>query len=1264
MPIPRLSLLLLALVLSALPSAAQENDDAVEVYPVRINHKVGFIKFYPAEDTVYLDTVIVPRYDYIAEENLPWNTIDKKGASSPYRLYELDERVGLLDTYLQEVLPNRYKRIRPLSEDYFALEEDSLFQLYDKKGTLLLNGDRYQDICLESVEEASGQMRFYVKKGMLWGLRRADGQTLLPPRFLRLLPAGTPGFYKVRLKNDDKQGWKIANQQGQILKLPPAQDVVVLNQNTVALRDDKARWVVMKKQKGKWEEIKGPLQHIVRLNGQCAVLHRMQPEEVVFWDFKNGKELWSKPAILRTGENTPSIKYQYTERPYGYYPWIYPLNEHYHIYCEGGTTEGFIERLIDNKGNGVSPAFGCILPTAKEDLYKVNRNGYWGLIAPRYWGNDMIACTYFDIAPFEQDVSIVLASSGVGAFSFRNGVLDSIPAVHDQVERSGKNYLAKMGDQVVLYELGADNQFAESAIFDGLSIVAQNTSRIKEAKAQPKAGVASYSPVPLDFGDLSVKNDNGVLLLIKMDRRDGRDEERWREPVPIPNLPPHLYETVDDQVFYYYEKAVARPTAEGISVGLANEVQPVRFYDLGERQSIPTPEIISIRPFDSAYQHTAFLTPDGQMGLIDRHGRECIQNGKPLRFTYIGPFQAGRARVCADAAWQFLKKGDDPPQPYKFSLGSPFKLRAELGIRQGSQAKTPFEGQLFLTDAPNKQRRWGYIDQQGRWLMEVDAGYVDDFHWQDSTAIFAKENGERDPYGHPDASYGVLNYDGSILLNCEYQHISRLADHYLMTVGNTPTFFFTQRGHEIFVNPTRMRPFSDGMAQFRDSNGLWGYVSQKGEVAIPAQYKKVRPFSDGLALVADSTGQCVYIDKQGRVAFRTAFTERQWRGLGDFHAGRAWFKGKGWSWGFYDRTGHTAFPPKAMLNLSTINMPKEEEAYILPLDFQQQLAAVQFVTAGGQTYAAVLDTSGQIVFEDKGLYRILPFNSHGIAVYQASKGSLYGLLKADGERLCPPLYKRIGNFSEGLAPAQTAEGQWGFLQTDGSLAIPAKYTQAEPFSEGLAAVRTSPYSGWQYINSKGGEVIPGPFDQASTFEEGIALVQYKKQSLVIDRAGLPLDINDGQPAFFSEGLLGINRPALKKQAMSSRPSFYADASGNNVFGQEYAEITPFQLGVAKVRPVSEENQARRPLGAINKRGVMVVPPKYRMLHIQPDGNIIINPQRFYGLANKKGEILLPPQFDRIDLMKEEGVYRVERGEKIGYYLMRGSEAEEVWPLRN
>ncbi len=1258
----RLHWLIGGVLTCALPLMAQ-NANGIEVYPVRVDHKVGFIKFYPEADTVYLDTLILPCYDYIAEDNLSWNTIGKEGKPSPFRLYELDQRVGLLDRYLQEVLPNRHKRIRPLTEQFFALEKDTLFQLFSRNGDLYFNGDRYHDICPEGIDESTGQMRFFVKRGLRWGLRQADGTVLFAPRFLRILPTATPGFYKVRLEPNDPEGWKVADDRGRVLHLPPAQDVVVLSRAVVALQDEKARWTVYANRAGTWEPLQGPLLQIDRLDKRCAVMHRLQPEEIVFWDFVQNKELWAKPALPRTADNKPAVKFQFASRPYPFYPWVYPLREGQYVLCEEGNATGFKERLIDSKGEGRSTVYNAILPTAQPGVYKVNRGGYWGLIAPQYWREDLVPCQYFDIAPFEKNVTIVISKYGAGALFIRRGQLDSIPAVHDAVERSGDDYLAKLGDEVVIYKLNEEGEFSETALFDGLSMVAQNTSRMREATAKAKVPAPAYFPTRPDFGQLAAERRNGQLHLIKTKWQDGRQQEIWRDTLPLADWPAQLRQTVEDSVFYYYENSSIPPVAPGIAYGLASRVKPIRFYHLGKRQAIVTPEMIGLRPFDSAYVYTAFLAPDGQMGLIDRYGKQCVRNGQPLRFSYIGPFEAGRARVCVDAQWHFTGQQEQPPQPYKFSLGSPPAIRSALRVRRAQGVELPYLGNLFLTDQPGRQRRWGYIDAQGRWLMEVEAGYVDNYHWQDSTALIACANGGRDAYGHPDASLGILDYEGNRVLPCRYKRISRLEAHYLLVVGNTPTFFFTQLGHEIFVNPTRPRPFSEGLAQYRDANGNWGYVNAEGAVVIPPQFSKCRPFSDGLALVADSSGQCSYIDRRGRTAFRTSFSARQWLGLGDFHQGRAWFKSEGWSWGLFDRQGRVMDTPKAMLNLSDVEQPAEAAAYTLPMDFQQGLAVVQFLTADGRPYAAALDTSGRVAFEDKGIYRLLPFDSTGVAVYQAGPEGGYGLVQADGKRLCPPRYRQIGAFSEGLAPVQAKNGHWGYIGRKGGLAVPAVYQMVQPFSEGLAAAKRRPDTGWQYINRQGKVVLPGPFEQASGFEEGVALVRQEQRRMVIDQAGLPVAFSEGEPAFFSEGILGIELPR-GKQPDALVPGFYADASGNNIFGQEYAGMAPFTLGVAKVRPLGGNELAQRPLGAINRRGVMVVPPKYRMLHVQPDGNIIINPQRFFGLANKRGQVLLPPQFDRINLMKEGNLCQVERGEKIGYYLLEGSSAREVWPLQH
>jgi len=120
--------------------ASQAKD--LRVYPIRVDHKWGYAKFYGT----FIDTLVTPRYDYIGDIHLPWNVADNKSTASPYRLFEIEKKVGLLDNYLSEFISNKYKRIRPISNHFFAVEATQGFQLINDKGTLLFDGKIYDDI--------------------------------------------------------------------------------------------------------------------------------------------------------------------------------------------------------------------------------------------------------------------------------------------------------------------------------------------------------------------------------------------------------------------------------------------------------------------------------------------------------------------------------------------------------------------------------------------------------------------------------------------------------------------------------------------------------------------------------------------------------------------------------------------------------------------------------------------------------------------------------------------------------------------------------------------------------------------------------------------------------------------------------------------------------------------------------------------------------------------------------------------------------------
>jgi hypothetical protein len=1267
----RINLLLLILVTGISTAICQSNfgtrDKGIEVYPMRVNHKYGYAKFFRVGNTVIADTMVSPKYDYIGDVNLPWNILGDKELASPYRLYELDERVGLLDPNLNELLPNDFKRIRPVTPGFFAVEVDSLFQLMSvSTRQMLFDGQAYDNILLADTL-SNGHAYFLVKRGLHWGLNSEGGDELFSPRFIDIQKAGAKGYFKVREQASD-EGWFAVDTLGRKLLPEPYADVMVFDENLMAYQD-KGKWILLAKeatQARKHFKPKGELyEHVETINDRLALLVTLKPRSVQLWDIKEQKKLRGYLDVeMRASGNTP--RDDESGRENLYYPWFFPLDEEYIIFCEKGTTSGYIDRLMNNEGELKSPAFSLIKPSGKEGMYKVKRFGAWGMLAPRQGSGLLLECIFKDISDFSGPYALLTYANAYGVLGVRNNRIDTLDWVFDKVsllEGSDTLYV-QLSNQTIKYTLNEQGQFTPNGIFDNLSIVSRNTGVIQEAFPIEKPMAERYKPNDGIAGDLILKKEGEFVTLSKMYKvereRGGFDMvEDWAVELPVKDRPRRITELKAGEVVAYprIELGVEQPMMRRF---FDATVAPISFYNLKTQKYLKTPTILGMRDFDQDYNYTTFIDENGEMGLINREGQECMTNGQPVRYTFIGPFIAGRARVCKGGKLVLVSSDEkDIAVPYKYKLTYPFAMGSEFNISIAEEKANQDQarsGMIFAYDQPGSPCEWGYIDGNGQFVLDVDADYVKDFHHIDSTAFILRKNKRKDAYGHPDADYGIINFHGEEILPTDYSQILNLQDYYYVAVDSTPTFFFTQKGHEIFVNPTRLRPFSEGLAQFRGANNLWGYVDSTGRVIMPPQFLNARPFSDGMALVADSTGQCSYVLRDGTVAFTTPFKARQWRGIGDFHEGRAWFKEKGWSWGAFDKHGETVIPAKYYHKIQGASLPKKDEAYPLPMDFSQGVAAVATYSSNNTTVATIIDTSGQKILKDSKLAFIGPFDEEGVAVYAKQTGGLRGLINKKGELISPDIFRIIDHFKENVAKVKTDDGMWGLIDRTGRVLITPKYYLLGEPSEGLVSVKEGKYGEWSYVDYRGRMVIEGPFSQAAPFKGGVTFVRKDDERMIINKVGIRVTTREGEPAFFAEGIFGIKEESKKGSA------FYADASGNNVFGRNFAEISPFQLGVAKVRRLEQKEGRRELLGAINKRGVMIVPPKYRMLHIQPDGNIIINPQRFYGVVSKKGDILIDPIYDRIEQFAEEGLYRVERGEKIGYIILKGDQALDVWPL--
>jgi hypothetical protein len=292
------------------------------------------------------------------------------------------------------------------------------------------------------------------------------------------------------------------------------------------------------------------------------------------------------------------------------------------------------------------------------------------------------------------------------------------------------------------------------------------------------------------------------------------------------------------------------------------------------------------------------------------------------------------------------------------------------------------------------------------------------------------------------------------------------------------------------------------LAQFKDDTGLWGYMNNKGEVVIPAQYSAAKDFSiDGFALVKEKNSKVYYyIDIKGNKLELSCNPE----GFGNFSDGRAMVKING-LWGYIDTSGKLEIQAK----------------YDKASDFSDGKAIVQ-------------DASGKIYLID-------------IAGAETDLSALN--------------ITNFKEFREGLARVEISGTNWGFLNTEGKIAIEAKYLKVGDFSAGLAWTRVAEKQ-IGYMDKTGKIVIDPQYVYVKNFDpvsERALVKNSNDEMFYIDKQGNKLAVDAGHYNDFSDGYCSLDKAA------APGIYGFIDKDGNWKIEPAYESTGDFHNGVCRVR---------------------------------------------------------------------------------------------------
>jgi len=279
-----------------------------------------------------------------------------------------------------------------------------------------------------------------------------------------------------------------------------------------------------------------------------------------------------------------------------------------------------------------------------------------------------------------------------------------------------------------------------------------------------------------------------------------------------------------------------------------------------------------------------------------------------------------------------------------------------------------------------------------------------------------------------------------------------------------------------------------------------------------------------------------------------------------------------------------------------------------------------------------LQISGLAATRDEG--RLFPVKS----------GNLVGFIDVNGMVIIPLQFGEVGEFEEGLAPAQEADsGKWGYIDRTGNFVIQPQYKFAFSFSEGLAGVWFEP-TGGGYIDHSGRLVIQG--FGGGAVHDGLVPIRTKEKKIFADKTGVELfdapgdawPVGGGLIAFMRNGRMGFMD---RQGVVIIQPIYHCDVNWRE---QQFEE---------RITPVSAvTSDGKEKFGFIDINGKTVVDFQFDWAEQFFDGLAMVSKDGKHGYVNTAGEVGIPLQFDGADHFSE-GLAAVEVDGRWGFIDTQG-----------
>lgn len=319
------------------------------------------------------------------------------------------------------------------------------------------------------------------------------------------------------------------------------------------------------------------------------------------------------------------------------------------------------------------------------------------------------------------------------------------------------------------------------------------------------------------------------------------------------------------------------------------------------------------------------------------------------------------------------------------------------------------------------------------------------------------------------------------------------------------------------------------------------------------------------------------------------------------------------------------------------------------------------------------------------------FNSRGVEInVPDEKGPVWGFIDHSGKFVLKPKYRRVKQFTEGLAAADL-HTRWGFIDRDGKFVIERAYEDAKPFSAGYAAVQMG--GKWGAIGKDGTIVLPCKYEDVGEAhecnpdaEDHAVMLPYKEKQGDKVKWGfkdlgphphgdIPAKFDDVM--FFNDGLCPVYDSKWGKwgfinakgdqaiQFKFDRVTTFKNQTAECEMGDDFIMVDPIGTMAPKSRLESTKafhdglaiQQKKGKFAFINRDGKRPFKLKFRYAENFSEGLAVVQPLQSVrrGYIDTRGEFVIPPIFDDARAFSEQlAAVKVDPDEFFKSYNEDGS----------